>query len=216
MKTIKTNEVNLIRSRALTAVFSLILSALLLFPFFASANGKTKPESNGKVYMHALGSNSYATITVADFTESSLIVSIENNAGEDVYTTKIENNGNYSKVFDLSKLENGIYKLKVKGAYTTKERHFVVKDGEIKVKYAEKDQPTFRTVDDKALLTYPNTLNENVSIVIYEANGNILYSTSETDSTIKKVFDFSKVETGNYKVVLSSTGGDYAFNYQNE
>lgn len=215
MKNLKTNEVNLVRSRALTVLFSMILSALILFPFIAGAKGKKEAKSEEMVYMHALQQNAHAAVTIANIGEGKYELSVESRDGDDIYYNEyLTSVSQFSKVFDFSKLEDGDYTFKLNTRSGLKERHFVVKDGEIQVNYAREIKPSFSSTGHKALVEFENALENDVMVSVYNVAGEELVSKTIKKEEGRKFFDFSEVVAGEYKIVVYSGNKEYAFNYE--
>lgn len=216
MKMRKSKENALIRSRALAVLFSLVAAALIMLPVIASAKGGDKAKTPGKVYMQPLYKASHAAITIDEFGEGRYIISIESKTGNDVFYNEIlKSPERFSKVFDLSRLQDGDYTLKVKIKGKASERHFNITDGKIKVYYDEMEKPVFKKRDESALLLLPNSSKQSFSIKVLSPKGETLYKTVEQKQNIKKLFDFSEIEAGEYTLLVSSKHKQYSYNFQN-
>lgn len=217
MNKLKINEKSLIRSRALTVLFSMLISALLLLPLFTHAKGREKGANPGKLYMQPLNKDYHASVTIANLAEGKYTLTIESGNGMNVYyNTLLESPESFSKVFDFSKLSDGDYTLRLNSKQGVVERHFTIANGKIKVYYAEKEVPSFKTVGQKAVFTMPNTLGLNYYIRIYNEKGEELFYGVESANNIKKLFDFSQVEAGNYKILVSSQARQFSYNFSNQ
>jgi hypothetical protein len=215
MKNVKSMEMDLMKSRALTILFSMLIAALLLLPLMSSAKGREKTKSNAKVYMHPLNKECHAAITITSVEEGKFTLTVESENGASVYYNEVMNSPEqFSKVFDFSNLRDGEYTLKLKSKYETKETQFDIVGGKIKVFNAEKEVPVFKTSGEKAEILVPNASNLNYSISIVNENGEELYSTYESKENIKKVFDFSKLEKGKYQILASTSKTSYAFGFE--
>jgi hypothetical protein len=216
MNNVKLNKMNLMRSKMLTVLFSMLISALLLLPLFSSAKGREKNAKAGSVYMQPLNKDYHAAVTLANLEEGKYTLTIESGNGVNVYYDALLNAPEqFSKVFDFSRLDDGEYTLRLKSNNGLVERHFDIVEGKIKVYYNENTKPEFKVMGQKALFSLPNTGKMNYNIRIYNNNGEELYSAKENSATIKKMFDFSKVETGNYKILVSSKNNEFAFDFAN-
>lgn len=218
MKHTKTRETSLIRSRLLAALFSSLLAALILLPFFTSAKGKDKMKQTGNVYMYPLNNGAHATVTLADFSEGNYTLTIED-LGEDIvyYSEMLKTPKLFSKIFDFSRLEDGDYMLKVEHRNGTKECLFTVTNGDIKVSRKLKvTKPTFSKSGNKAAFTLSNSSDEVYSIKVISPKGDELHVSKASGKVIKKSFDFSNVELGKYTVLVSSQQNEFAFNFENK
>ncbi len=214
MKHISNTEASLIRSNTLAIIFSLLVSALIMLPFLTFAKGKESANpSTGKVYVHAFKQNAQATITLADFSNGTHSLTIESEDGNYVYyNAMVESPNAFSKVFDLTRLPDGDYIVRVKVKRETVERSFKVKNGRVIVNETEAYAPVFKTEGSKALVLLANQANENVAIKVFSPAGEELYTTY-VNTAVRKAFDFSNVSNGNYRVVVETKDNTFAFDY---
>ncbi len=217
MKNVKTTEVNLIRSRALTVLFSMLISALLLLPLFSSAKERNKVSKKGKVEMQAMNKDYHASVKLVGMEDGKYTLTVESTNGMTVYyDALLESPEQFSKVFDFSRLKDGEYTLRVKSNKDEVERSFEISKGKVKITNDEVAAPEFNVVGQRAHLMLPNTENKYYSIRVLSPVGEELYSTRVNDETNKKTFDFSEVKTGKYQIVVSSDNGDFAFDFLNQ
>lgn len=215
MNKLKKNELGLIRSRILALLVAGLVSFLALAPLTLIASGKGKTKS-GNIYMHPLNKDYHAIVTIANFDEGKFNLTIESENGVNVYYDEmLESPEKFAKIFDFSKLEDGEYNLIVKNKKVVKTRRFTITDGQIKVHYYNKPEPVFRKMGDRALFVLPNQANENYSIKVISPNGEELFQTFESNDTIKKMFDFSQVESGLYQLLVYSDNAKFAFDFKN-
>ncbi len=215
MKIEKRIEMNLMKSRALTVLFSMLIAALLLLPFFSFAEGGERNLENAKVYMHPLNKDYRAVVTVASVADGKYNLTVESTNGLNVYYDEVMKSPEmFSKIFDFSNLEDGEYTLKIKSNNEEKTRNFTIENGKIKVYYDEKEKPSLDLNGDKATFTVPNTMKLDYSIRVVNERGEELFYTSDNNENIKKVFDFSKVAAGKYQILASSRKANYSFDYE--
>ncbi len=157
-----------------------------------------------------------AIVSITNENPALFEMSIETNKGELVYykqTTKASTE--YKKTFDFANLQNGSYVLKLKVNDTGVLREFEVSNKEILVGDSKmKYDPYFSFKDNVLKFSYLNFDQENFSVSIY--NGDELYFNKRVgkDFTIQEGFNLSKLEKGNYKVVLSSFNNQYVYNLE--
>jgi hypothetical protein len=157
-----------------------------------------------------------AIVSITNENPALFEMSIETKDGDLVYykqTTKASTK--YKQTFDFADLENGAYLLKLKVNDTRVSREFEVKHREILVKDSEmRFDPYFSFEDDKLKLSYLNFDKGQVDILIYNNDGLFYTKRIGKDFAIQKGFDLSKLENGNYKVVLSSMNNEYEYNLE--
>ncbi|MDO8952190.1 MAG: hypothetical protein Q7U86_06155 [Draconibacterium sp.] len=118
----------------------------------------------------------------------------------------------YQQVFDFANLEKGKYMLNLKVNDKKVIREFEVTGknihvGESKLRF----DPYFSFKNDMLKFSYLNFDQENYHLYIYNNEGLIFRKKIGKAFAIQDGFDLSKLESGNYKVVLSSHSNDYAF-----
>lgn len=119
----------------------------------------------------------------------------------------------YQQVFDFANLEKGKYMLNLKVNDTKVIREFEVngKDifvGESKLRF----DPYFSFKNDMLKFSYLNFDQENYYLYIYNSEGLIFQKKIGKDFTLQKGFNLSKLESGDYRVVLSSRSNEFAIN----
>ncbi len=142
-------------------------------------------------------------------------MSIETNKGDLIYykqTTKASTE--YKKTFDFANLQNGSYILKLKVNDTKVLREFEVSNkkilvGDSKMTY----DPYFSFKDNILKFSYLNFDQENFYVSIYN-EGELYFKKIGKDFAIQEGFNLSKLEKGNYKVVLSSLSSEYVYSLE--
>lgn len=141
-------------------------------------------------------------------------VSIETPKGDLVYYKKSSKPlTDYQKTFDFKNLENGDYviSLKVNDTELSKDLHVNSKQilvGESILKF----DPYFVFNNDVLKFSLLNVEQENFRLALYN-NGVLVYQKKlGSDYSLQKGFDLSKLEKGEYKVVLSSLNDEYSYN----
>lgn len=214
MKNVSKTEASLIRSRALVALFGLLLGALLMVPIIVSANTGKKPESNIMFNMRAINEGEFATVSVNSLSDEKYTLTIESKDKSTLYfSKKLKAPVNYSKIFDLSNLDDGAYTINIVKRNFTESHNFNLNDGKVEVYRKIEVVPDFKVQGEKALLELPNSMGETYAISIIDESGEAIYETVKSDETIKKLFNFSEVEHGSYTIVAASANNNFTFSY---
>lgn len=184
----------------------------MLFAFVAFAN-TLMASGNLKVNILPLTSET-AVVAISNTTASNFQISIENEKGETIYYKETgADNKDYRKVFDFSNLEDGDYKLTASIDGLTTERSFKIENKNIAVgKEKSNMEPYFAYKEGVLKLSYLNFSEENLSLNLYN-NYDLVYSKNIGDKfNVNEGFDLSKLERGNYSVVLSTDNKSYTYN----
>lgn len=154
-----------------------------------------------------------AIVSITNENPALFEMSIETNNGDLVYykqTTKISTE--YKKTFDFANLQNGSYVLKLKVNDTRVYREFEVNNNEIVVGDSKmKFDPYFSFKNSELKFSYLNFDQENFNVSIYNGNGLLFNKKLGKDFAIQEGFNLSKLEKGNYTVVLSSLSNEYVY-----
>jgi len=155
-------------------------------------------------------------VSVLNNSVSNLELSIYADNGDIVYFKQTEKPvSSYQKLFDMENLENGEYKLSLKVNGTNQVRNFKVTSKKIYFGESEIDFDPYFTFDGKDLkFSFLNFKKEMFKMEIFE-NDELVYKTKIGKKfPINSGYDLSKLEAGNYKVVLSSFDKKYIYHFQ--
>ena len=138
-------------------------------------------------------------------------LSIKDESGIVMYSQEIIKSGNYSQIFDLSKLQKGNYTTELEKDFEITIKSFSVLDGQILFK-DEKTifKPVIRIKDNLILISKMNFEKEPLKVVLYY-NDEIILSENTIDSSdiINRVYRLSKNIKGNYKVIVNTDNRAY-------
>ncbi len=189
-----------------------ISKVTMLFAFVAFAN-TLMATGNLKVNIVPMTAEK-AVVEISSADASNFEISISDNSGEVVYYKKTdEERSNYQKVFDFSDLDNGKYKLSVTVDNQTTERLFEIKNKNIVVgKEKNSVKPFFAYKDGILKLSYLNFSEKNMNLDFYSGNELVYSHKIDNQFAVNKGFDLSKLDKGNYSVVLSADDKTYTYN----
>jgi hypothetical protein len=191
--------------KTIIAISFLIASAIFSQISFASENVKVGmlPMDDGK-----------ALLEVSHNSIQNFGISILNPMGETIYSheTKGES-ANFKQKYDFSRLEEGIYKVRVKiEGGSTEQMMTINKNGIQMGESIIKTDPFFSYKNDMLTLSYLNHNSNPMSVHLYE-QGNLVWEQKLVDSfAVSKGFNLAKLNKGDYQVVFAS--GDEVYEYQ--
>lgn len=159
-------------------------------------------------------SEGMALMEISNSTEQKYEISLSNSSGEVLYQHKTRGeHSKFNKVFDFSKSEYGVYKLKVKRDEETKEQLLTFSKSGIEVgETITKVDPVFSYSDNLLIVSFQNYNKEELSLNLYQKDELILSKIVKDADSIKKGFDLSKLDKGNYSMVFSA--GDEIYEYE--
>ncbi|WP_405609872.1 hypothetical protein [Polaribacter sp. Asnod1-A03] len=140
-------------------------------------------------------------------------LTIANEKGLTVYKEKIKNTGNYSKTFDLTNLEDGLYTTELEKDFESVVTKIRIKDGKATFLESNKKKiykPIVRTEGNLVLISKIALNNKPLSVDLYY-EGNLINSETlkSDDGIVNRVYKLSEVEKGNYQVIIKADNKVY-------
>ena len=142
-------------------------------------------------------------------------LSIKDVNGLILYKESIGKTGKYSKGFDLTALPNGDYYFELESELKIVLIPFNVVQNEVNFNKEEENtifKPVIRVKDEIVYLSRPSFDETPIDVKIFFSKNNdlILSEKFEKESELKRVYDFSKSQKGNYTFVFESNGRKYS------
>jgi len=142
-------------------------------------------------------------------------LTIKDSNGLVLYKESISKTGKYSKGFDLTALPNGDYYFELESELKIVLIPFNVAQSEVNFKKEEENtifKPVIRVKDEMVYLSLPSFDESPIAVKIFfsENYDLVLSEKFEKESEVKRVYDFSKSEKGNYVFVFESNGRKYS------
>ena len=138
-------------------------------------------------------------------------LTIKNEDGSTVYNNEIKNSGSYSRTFDISALENGIYSVELNKDFEVIIKTFYVKNGLVTFLNNEDEKifkPVIRTKDHLLLISRLAFEQQPLKVVIYY-NDEVIHSDTTIGKELNIAYKLSIKKIGDYKVVVSSDNRTY-------
>ena len=135
----------------------------------------------------------------------------ENNV---IYSSGNLNNNDLRKKYDLSKLEEGVYTLKMDSTTKVLAYTILIKDDAISVlESKETIKPNFRVKEGMVFINFFNQEMKNVDVKVYDASDRLLHSEMvENKLIVEKALNFKNAYKGSYTITVSSADGIYTEN----
>jgi hypothetical protein len=192
--------------KTIIAICILVLASLISELSLASGNFRVSiaTKTEGKALME-----------ISNNTEQKYEIILSNESGEVLYRHKTKGeHSKFSKVFDFSKSEFGVYKLKVKREGESNEQLLTVsKSGVQAGETIKKTDPIFSYRDNLLILAFQNHNNEELIFNLYQKEDLILSKKMKDTYNIKKGFDLSQLDKGDYNVVFSTEDEVYEYEF---
>ncbi len=219
MKLLNMNGGRLIRSDYFTVLVSMLTAALILLPLLLSAKNKGTSEVKAIKVEDSLSFRylncTRAAIVYTACDDLKCTLSVETNDGKEVlYSESVRKAGKTARVFDFLNLEDGAYKVVAKKNGRRMERTFRIKGGELIYGGYVVVDPIFKASGTRAIIELPNEHGKKVIVKVLDSRGEELYSAIE-NREVRKNFEFSNVDAGEYTVLVDVDGDDYRFDYTN-
>jgi len=140
-------------------------------------------------------------------------ISIISEKGETVYFKQsTKKTAGYKKIFDLSQLEDGAYTVKLKAGSATVKREMKINNGTISVEAQKSELDPFFAFDNNVVkVSYLNFEEKDVVVSVYDGTQRIHQTKLGNEFTINKGINLSKLERGEYEILLANAGKEYWF-----
>ena len=143
-------------------------------------------------------------------------LTIKNDRGVSVYNQEIAASGNFSRTFDFSALENGVYTAELNKDFEIIIKEFYVKNGLVTFLNNSNTKLFKPVIRAKENLIYVSKLafnNKPLNVVIYYNGEAILSDNVKGDDLLKRTYKLSENKKGEYKVFVSSDNRTYSKNF---
>lgn len=149
--------------------------------------------------------------TVPDVSE----ISITTESGEVVYYKKSKKEIDlYKKIFDLSQLENGNYRLSLKAGNATVKNDLSIKNGIVSVLKQRNEMEPYFTVDkNNVILSYLNFEKEEMTVHVYNTNKLVYSKKLGNDLAMHRMLNLEKLKNGHYDIMLADAHNAYWFSF---
>ncbi|MDV7139425.1 hypothetical protein R3X28_11085 [Maribacter sp. TH_r10] len=133
--------------------------------------------------------------------------------GNIIFTESLEDNAEYTKKFNLSSLESGVYFLEVEDAIKETAFTISIEDTDVAIKNrAEKNKPVFVEKEGMVYLNLLNLSKEDVAITVYDGNERtVAKEILENQAIVEKAFNFKNAHKGQY-IIKVKKGSDTFYN----
>ena len=136
-------------------------------------------------------------------------VTVKDSYGYQLHTEKL-NSLDYSKKYDLTNLPNGNYTMEFESKSRIKVVPFRVSSSAIVLNNSEEVvyfKPMVRKVEDDVFVSMLALNNENLEILLYDEDNNLLYTDILKNSrNLDRKFNLSNLRSGDYSMVLRTNG----------
>ena len=179
------------------------MAALLLSSTIAMAN-------DPGMYLTTVKEAKRLVLKLNKQTESS-ILTLTDTEKHQIFMENIKEDEDYTKKFDLSKLDEGLYFLKMESLTRTVEFTISVEDSEVNV--IDRDEitkPFFRKNGDVLYINYLNLKLSPVVINLVDSANRVVFTQKlDKELVIGKVFNFTNAVKDDYTVSVSEGTNTY-------
>ena len=139
-------------------------------------------------------------------------LTIKNEYGITIYKQVLQSSGNFTKNFDLTNLEDGLYTTELEKDFEIIIKKLEIKDGFVTFYKKEKEvifKPVIRTEGNLILISKIEFDNQPLNVTLYYNNDIIFSDKVEGEKVLNRVYKLSETEEGAYKVVINSDDRTY-------
>ena len=144
-------------------------------------------------------------------------LNIKDSNGTVLHAEHVKKEGTLTKVFDLSKLNDGIYTLELEKDFSIIVKSLKITGSEVIIDENSKKvifKPVVRSIDNRVMISKIAFDEKPLQLALY-FNDEIIYSeTIKGDSILNRVYKLDENIKGNYKVVLYNNGRSYTNDFK--
>lgn len=140
------------------------------------------------------------------------ILTIKDYSGEILHSERMIKEGRLAKVFDLSSLEDGNYRVELDKDVKVVIKPFLIKSNTTTFqKKLEKVvfKPVIKNRENTVYISKKIMDNEPVKIILYYKDNPIYTETITHKTDLNRIYKLDKKERGNYKAVVVNNGKSY-------
>ena len=139
-------------------------------------------------------------------------LTIKNEYGITIYKQVLQSSGNYTKTFDLTNLEDGLYTTELEKDFEIIVKKLEVKDGFVTFYKDENEiifKPVIRTEGNLVMISKIEFEEKPLNVTLYYQNNIILSDEVSGEKVLNRVYKLSEFEKGTYKVVVNTNDRTY-------
>lgn len=182
---------------------NIFLASLLLATIVGFANNKN--------FTYKTIDSKKVTVEFKDVKKGHLL-SIIDKHGVKIYSEVVSENGDLSKIIDMSSLEKGTYYVELEKDFKIIIKPFEVKKHQVFIdKMAEKVifKPVIRSEENLLLISKLAFEEEYIQLTLYYENEIIYSETIKGENILNRVYRLESEEKGNYLVSIYSNGRNF-------
>lgn len=156
-----------------------------------------------------------AVVSVSSLLNSNIKLTITDNSNQIIYKGEMNKLAkDYSKIFDLSQLEDGDYQLKVESDKMTTVRSFTKNNNAMKIGDEKTSmKPYFEYKDGILRLTYLNFDQDDLKLSIFEGDNLIYTKKLETGFTVTEALKMRGYYKSNLTAVFTAGKTEHYFDF---
>ncbi|MDN3621038.1 hypothetical protein QWY81_16345 [Polaribacter undariae] len=139
-------------------------------------------------------------------------LTIKNEYGITIYKQVLQSSGNYTKTFDLTNLEDGLYTTELEKDFEIIVKKLEVKNGFVTFYKDENEiifKPVIRTEGNLVMISKIEFEEKPLNVTLYYQNNIILSDEVSGEKVLNRVYKLSEFEKGTYKVVVNTNDRTY-------
>ena len=143
-------------------------------------------------------------------------LTIKNEYGTTIYKQVLQSSGNYTKTFDLTNLEDGIYTTELEKDFEILVKKLEVKDGFVTFYKNENEvifKPVIRTEGNLVMISKIAFNNKPLEVTLYYNNSIILSEKVAGEELLNRIYRLSNEVKGTYKVIIHTDNRSYRKNF---
>ena len=139
-------------------------------------------------------------------------INITDESNQYLYSSKLPMDAAFRKVYDLSNLPEGNYKVLLQLSNKVLEKDVRIEGGKTAViNESTHYLPYFKKKDNNLMVNYLNTAKDKVSVSFYSNTDKFFSDKPDNATSFQRLYSLEKLEPGQYNIELTS--GDKMYSY---
>jgi hypothetical protein len=163
--------------------------------------------------LFSITSKQTARLGIINTSSHAVSLTITNSEGESFYSKNVSGKQNFFQLLDLSKMPGGEYAVRLTGLEKVCGKKFIIANSVAQlIKEETESEPTFLLQEDDILMvSYDNSKNYAVSIILEKENEIIFEDRKLSDAKLQKRYSLKNLPGGKYIIKLIADEKTFRF-----
>ncbi|MCA0131382.1 hypothetical protein [Winogradskyella alexanderae] len=143
-------------------------------------------------------------------------ISVYNSEGTVIYSGKVKNSGNLTRLYDFTQLDNGVYTIEINKDFEIEVSSIEVKNKKVKFVHSKERifKPVFRNKDSRLIISKLGVDTNEMNVTLYFEDNLIYSDTVKGDQVLNRVYRLDESLPGEYTAVVKFNNRVFTENFR--